>query len=173
MHMLTLVIRHTMIPAVLLAAATANTCLYSQQGNYYYCTDNSDIETPQQVNGETLCAPYNPSYGCCIASFNTTNLDFVFRRCYADGSMGGVCDVGSILIENAGIGYIDYWTQCDGNQDASLTPATTSTTTATTTVVSPAANTGPSSGAVVGIVVGGILGPFFLGGIYAYFSPVG
>ena len=154
-----------MISAVLLAAATANTCLTNTQDNFYrYCTDDSDIDTVDKVNGATLCAPYASGYPCCVATFSNTNNNLESRECWPDLS-GQACESGNISIEIED-GFTTYATECDGNLDASLTPATTSTTTATTTVVSPPTNTGPSSGAVVGIVVGGVLGPFLLGGIY-------
>ena len=132
----------------LFAAATANCNPTLHTDDYYYCTDNSDIETPQQVNNETLCAPYASGYSCCIASFHI-NDDLYFRRCYPDNTSYSYapCDVDSISIDNSNPLATNYAKKCDGNQDASLTPASTTTTTATTTVVSPAGNNRASPGA--------------------------
>ena len=116
-----------MILTALLAAATAKDCdLWPYgEGNYRHCfnnNNNKDISTADKVNGETLCAPYASGYPCCIASFHTTYNNLDYRRCYPVDILSQACEENSISIDIVD-GYTNYVTKCDGNQNASLTPA--------------------------------------------------
>ena len=126
-----------------------------------YCDgfqDGNHLGNPPTPEG--LCDPSTVDYPCCI--FN--NYIF-YHKC--DPSPCSSLFGPTMTMTIDAFGYMAHTLNC-----ALYEPPAGNTSTTTATAVSPASE-GLSSGAVVGIVVGGILGPFFLGGIYAYFSPVG